>query len=316
MYTYGPVPSRRLGRSLGVSPIPLKTCSYNCIYCQLGRTDKVQARRENFYPKEDILSDIEKHVKSANIDYITFVGDGEPTLYKDLGWLISQCKNKWQIPVAVITNGSLFFMTDVRHDLKSSDVVLPSLDAGNEEVFRKLNRSQGSIGFEKMLRGQVDFREEYSGEIWLEVMLVEGINDSDKSLMDIKNAIEQVKPERIYISVPTRPPAEVWVRPPRPDRIIRAHEVLGNTRDLTDHESGEFGIDIDNFPDARTAIIEICSRHPLREEQARGIETRFPGAGSIDTMLQDGSLERVEYQNRSYFLPPKFLRRFRQDCSG
>jgi len=313
MYAYGPVPSRRLGRSLGVSPIPQKTCSYNCIYCQLGQTDKLQVKRESFYPKEDILSDIETVMNPANVDYITFVGDGEPTLCKDLGWLIKSCKNKWQIPVAVITNGSLFFMKDVRQDLKSSDVVLPTLDAGSEEVYRTLNRPHGSIGFEEMLQGQVDFRKEYPGKIWLEVMLVKDVNDSDKSLLEIKDAIEQVKPDRIYISVPIRPPAKPGVMPPEPGRIIRAHEIFGTklaAMDLTDRESGEFGLD--NFPDLRTTIIEICSRHPLREEQARDIDTRFSGADSIDTMLSDGSLVRIEYQNVSYLLPANFIRKTRQ----
>ena len=310
MYAYGPVPSRRLGRSLGVSPIPRKTCSYNCIYCQLGQTNKLQVKRESFYPKEDILSDIEKVMNPANVDYITFVGDGEPTLCKDLGWLIKSCKNKWQIPVAVITNGSLFFMEDVRQDLKSSDVVLPTLDAGSEDVYRTLNRPHGSIGFEEMLQGQVDFRKEYPGKIWLEVMLVKGVNDSDGSLMEIKDVIEQVKPDRIYISVPIRPPAKPGVRPPEPERIIRAHEILNATLDLTDYESGDFGLD--NFPDFRTTIIEICSRHPLREEQARDIEGRFPGPESIDTMLSDGNLVRVEYQNISYLLPANFIRKTKQ----
>ncbi|MBC2764311.1 MAG: radical SAM protein [ANME-2 cluster archaeon] len=310
MYAYGPVPSRRLGRSLGVSPIPHKTCSYNCIYCQLGQTGKLQVKRESFYPKEDILSDIEKVMNPANVDYITFVGDGEPTLCKDLGWLIKSCKQQWQIPVAVITNGSLFFMEDVRQDLKSSDVVLPTLDAGSEGVYRTLNRPHGSIGFEEMLQGQVDFRKEYPGKIWLEVMLVKGVNDSDGSLLEIKDAIEQVKPDRIYISVPIRPPAKPGVRPPEPERIIRAHEILNATLDLTDYESGEFGLD--NFPDLRTTIIEICSRHPLREEQARDIDTRFSGAESIDTMLSDGSLVRVKYQNVSYLLPANFIRKTKQ----
>jgi wyosine [tRNA(Phe)-imidazoG37] synthetase (radical SAM superfamily) len=264
-------------------------------------------KRESFYPKEDILSDIEKIMNPANVDYITFVGDGEPTLCKDLGWLIKSCKNKWQMPVAVITNGSLLFMEDVRQDLKSSDVVLPTLDAGSAEVYRTLNRPHASIGFEEMLQGQVDFRKEYPGKIWLEVMLVKDVNDSDKSLLEIKDAIEQVKPDRIYISVPIRPPAKAGVRPPEPGRIIRAHEILGTTLDLTDRESGEFGLD--NFPDLRTTIIEICSRHPLREEQARDIEGRFPEVESIDTMLSDGSLVRVEYQNVSYLLPANFIRK-------
>jgi wyosine [tRNA(Phe)-imidazoG37] synthetase (radical SAM superfamily) len=304
MHAYGPVPSRRLGRSLGVSPIPPKTCSYNCIYCQLGRTKRQQVSRESFYPREDILKDVQKVIDTSKTDYITFAGDGEPALCKDLGWLIRQCKKNWQIPVAVITNASLLFMKDVRQDLKESDAVLSRLDAGSEEVFRRLNRPHNSIGFEDMLKGYVDFRQEYSGKIWLEVMLVAGLNDSDISLMDIRKAIERIKPDKIHISVPTRPPAEPWVMPPDPERIIRAHEIIGTALDLTQYESGEFGV----FPDARTAILEICSRHPLREEQARVIEKKFSKNAIIDEMLSKNILVRVEYRNISYLLPAGFVR--------
>lgn len=306
MHAYGPVPSRRLGRSLGVSPIPLKTCSYNCIYCQLGRTHRQQISRESFYPREDILKDVRKVIDTSKTDYITFAGDGEPALCKDLGWLIRQCKKNWQIPVAVITNASLLFMKDVRQDLKESDAVLSKLDAGSEDVFRKFNRPDNSIGFEEMLEGQVDFRLEYSGKIWLEVMLVAGLNDSDISLMDIRKAIERIKPDKIYISVPTRPPAEPWVMPPVPERIIRAHEIIGTALDLTQYESGEFGLG--DFTDVHTAIMEICSRHPLREEQARVIEKKFAKAGCIDEMLLKNILVRVEYRNISYLLPAGFVR--------
>jgi wyosine [tRNA(Phe)-imidazoG37] synthetase (radical SAM superfamily) len=306
MHAYGPVPSRRLGRSLGVSPIPLKTCSYNCIYCQLGRTKRQQVSRESFYPREEILKDIGKVIDASKTDYITFAGDGEPALCKDLGWLISQCKKNWQIPVAVITNASLFFMKDARQDLKESDAELSKLDAGSEEVFRRLNRPHNSIGFEYMLEGYVNFRQEYSGKIWLEVMLVKGSNDSDIELMDIKKAIERIKPDKIYISVPTRPPAESWVSPSEPERMIRANEIIGPALDLIDYESGEFGLG--GFTDARTSIMEICSRHPLREEQARVIEKKFSETGCIDEMLLKNILVRVEYRNISYLLPAGFVR--------
>ncbi|MDP2840937.1 MAG: radical SAM protein [Candidatus Methanoperedens sp.] len=287
-----------------MSPIPLKTCSYNCIYCQLGRTHRQQISRESFYPREDILKDVQKVIDTSKTDYITFAGDGEPALCKDLGWLIRQCKKNWQIPVAVITNASLLFMKDVRQDLKESDVVLSKLDAGSEDVFRKLNRPDNSIGFEEMLEGQVDFRLEYSGKIWLEVMLVAGLNDSDISLMDIRKAIELIKPDKVYISVPIRPPAEPWVSPPVPERIIRAHEIIGTALDLTQYESGEFGV----LPDVRSTILEICSRHPLREEQARAIEKKFSKNAIIDEMLLKNILVRVEYRNISYLLPAGFVR--------
>jgi wyosine [tRNA(Phe)-imidazoG37] synthetase (radical SAM superfamily) len=304
MFVYGPVPSRRLGRSLGVSSIPSKACSYNCVYCQLGRTNRVSVKRESFYPRNKILSEIKKQIGKGNkIDYITFVGDGEPTLCKDLGWLIAQCKQQWQIPVAVITNGSLLFMEEVRHDLIRSDVVLPSLDAGGDEIFRKINRPHHSIKFDTMLDGLVEFSHQYKGMLWLEVMLVGGVNDSDRSLVDIKNSIERIQPDRVYVSVPIRPPAESWVMVPDPERIIHAHEIFGTARELTDYESGEFGLC--NFTDAESAILEICSRHPLREEQAREIEDRFSKASCVDELIDKGTLERVQYRDVWYLLRRK-----------
>ncbi|MEA1979934.1 MAG: radical SAM protein [candidate division Zixibacteria bacterium] len=140
MYIYGPVPSRRLGRSLGVSPIPPKTCSYNCIYCQLGRTTHPQIERMSFFPKEDIFQEIlnSKHLEST--DVITFVGDGEPTLNKDLGWIINKCKDELNLPVAVITNGSLLYLKEVREALTNADIVIPSMDAGNKKTFIRINR--------------------------------------------------------------------------------------------------------------------------------------------------------------------------------
>ncbi|MCD6414502.1 MAG: radical SAM protein [Candidatus Diapherotrites archaeon] len=305
MYAYGPVPSRRLGKSLGVSPIPPKTCSYSCVYCQLGRTNHLQARRESFYPREDIFKDIKTVVGESRPDYITFVGDGEPTLCKDLGWLIHECKENWDIPVAVITNGSLFYMEDVRHDLMEADVVLPTLDAGSEELFRKINRPHPDIAFDKMLQGQIDFRKEYHGKIWMEVMLVAGLNDSDEALAGIKKALDMVRPDRIYINVPIRPPAEPWAKPPEPERIMAAHGLLGKTIDIAGYESGNFVVD--EFKDARTAILELTSRHPLREEQARKIEEKF-AEKIVDKLVSSSELVRVNYRGKVYLLPSRFRR--------
>ena len=140
MYAYGPVPSRRLGNSIGVSPIPAKVCSYSCVYCQLGRTRQLQTKRQRFFPKEDIFQDIKKVVESSSADVITFAGDGEPTLCSDLGWLIRKSKQEFGLPVAVITNGSLLFQEDVQKDLQAADIILPTLDAGNQDVFERINR--------------------------------------------------------------------------------------------------------------------------------------------------------------------------------
>lgn len=306
MYTYGPVPSRRLGRSLGVSPIPPKTCSYSCVYCQLGRTRHLQIERESFYPKEDIFSEIRKTARLSNPDYITFVGDGEPTLCQDLGWLIDRSKNELKFPVAVITNGSLLSFRDVRRDLLHADVVLPSLDAGNQESFRRINRPHRALKFDDLLCGLRDFRREFTGRIWLEIMLVNGMNDSDDELLDIKNAVDMIQPDRIYVVTPVRPPAEPWVEPPSPKNILKAQGILGDAVPLTDLESGDFGLG--EFPDARRAILEIGARHPLRQDQAEEIERAFSSGDIIKEMIKEGELLEVEYNKVSYVLPGHFVR--------
>ncbi len=305
-FTYGPVPSRRLGRSLGVSPIPAKTCSYTCVYCQLGRTTNLTNARQSFFKKEDILDEILERGKDSHFDYITFVGDGEPTLYKDLGWLINEARQNLRARTAVITNGSLLFLEDVRSDLKHADVVMPTLDAGNEKTFRAVNRPHRTITFEAMLHGLVDFRHDYSGQIWLEVMLVKGVNDSEVELLSIAKAVDMVAPDRVYVVTPIRPPAESWVEPPAPETIIMAQELIGKAIPIVGRESGKF--DLEKYGDTRQAILEIGSRHPLRRDQAVKIEDAFGISGIVDQMLHDGELIRTVYGGVSYLLPGHFVR--------
>jgi wyosine [tRNA(Phe)-imidazoG37] synthetase (radical SAM superfamily) len=304
MYVYGPVPSRRLGRSLGVSPIPPKTCSYSCVYCQLGRTTHLQTNRESFYPKEDILAEIVSRARHTRPDYITIVGDGEPTLCRDFGWLIKQVKSKVHLPVAVITNGSLLFLKEVRQDLMASDVVIPTLDAGNRKMFRMINRPHRSVDFDTMLRGLVNFRSEYPGQIWIEVMLVKGLNDTEKELRDIKKVLEIVHPDRVYLLTPIRPPAEAWVQPSEPEDILQAQEIIGQAITVAELESGRFGLA--EFADARQAILEIGSRHPLRRRQAAVIEKKLSGTDVVQQMLKSGELVSVDYKGEEYLLPGYF----------
>ncbi len=298
-YVYGPVPSRRLGKSLGVSPIPPKTCSYSCVYCQLGRTDRFQIKREDFYPKEEIFREIEEVMKKSEPDYITFAGDGEPTLCKSLGWLIRKCKEKFSVPAAVITNSSLLFMPDVRKDLLDADVVLPSLDAGSESTFKKINRPYKGISFEKMVNGILKLREDYNGKIWIEVMLVKNLNDSDKALTEIKSCLEKINPDQVYINVPIRPPAESWALPPNPERIIAAHQILGQIKEIINVEVGDFGLS--EFKNAEEAIMEISQRHPLREEQAKKIEEYFH-ENVIELLISSGKIVRVGYRNKKFLV--------------
>jgi len=196
-YIYGPVPSRRLGRSLGVDPLPLKTCNFSCVYCQLGRTKRYTSVRREFFPKEDIAEEMKRRIGEIgreNIDYITFAGSGEPTLYRGLGWLIERAKDSG-IPVAVLTNGSLLS----EGEFYEADVVLPTLDAGCEETFRRVNRPY-RISFDSMVEDMVKFREEFHGKLWFEFMAIEGLNDSPQEILRIKDILDRAGADRVDIN--------------------------------------------------------------------------------------------------------------------
>ncbi len=308
MYVFGPVPSRRLGRSLGVSPIPLKTCSYSCVYCQLGRTNHLQVKRESFFSKHDIFAEIIKNCQTTMPDYITFAGDGEPTLCRDLGWLIRHVKMSLRIPIAVITNGSLLYRKDVRQDLEKADIVIPSIDAGDERLYNIINRPHSGIDFNTMLGGLSNFSQEFTGKLWLEIMLVKGLNDSPEELSKIKNIIEKIKPDRAYLLTPTCPPAESWVTPPDPENILKAQEILKDVIPIVDYEIGE--IELKNFNNAAQSIIEIGSRHPMRWEQVQQIERHFKEKGIIDQLIKTGKLIEYNYNGTIYLLPDKLSPHF------
>ncbi len=205
---FGPVYSRRLNKSLGIDLVPFKTCTQDCIYCQLGPTTCKSLERISFYNVEDIIIELEQKLKGVSPDFITLAGSGEPTLCKDIGKLISNIKKTTSIPVAVLTNGLLFFQPDVRADLLQADVVCPSLDAGNEYTFQRVNKPDPAIDFETFLNGLIQFRHEYYGKIWLEVLLIRGITDTMEEIIQIAQCSAQINPDRIHLNTVTRPPSD------------------------------------------------------------------------------------------------------------
>lgn len=265
-FVYGPVPSRRLGRSLGIDPLPSKTCNYQCIYCQLGKTTCFTNRRSNFYPKEEIISEIKTAIElnEDNIDYVTFVGSGEPTLYKDLKELIQYAKKISNKPICVITNGSLLNNEAVVDALLLSDVVLPSLDAGDELLFKKVNRPHPSLKFEKIIQGFIDFRKNFRGKFWIEIMLMKEINDSRNQLKNLKEKIDLIQPDRIDINVPIRPPTEKWVKIPDKQILSRLNEIFIECNCINFPEEGTF---LTFSSDFEKELLSVIKRHPMRQEQ-------------------------------------------------
>ncbi|MBN1455553.1 MAG: radical SAM protein [Methanomicrobia archaeon] len=308
---YGPVPSRRLGRSLGVNPIPFKTCNYSCVYCQLGRTTHMTNERRDFFPPEELLNEIRGVLEPAGskqeLDFVTFVGEGEPTLCKSLGWLISKTKELADIPVAVDTNGSLLYQAEVRNELAQADVVMPSLDAGTAATFMKINRPHRGIAFDTMVEGMEQFRRAYKGELWVEVMLVKGLNDSEDELLALKRRLERIEPDRIYLNVPIRPPAEPWAVPPDQEAIVLAQAILSdlNVVDITAEELGAFSIA--GFHNPEEAILAIIRRHPMREEQVIETLQHFAVAGeavqeSLQQLAKSGQIKKVTYREKVFWL--------------
>lgn len=286
-YVFGPVPSRRLGQSLGIDPIPLKTCNWNCVYCQLGRTRPLTNQRQEYFPPQAILAEVRAALNAhppGEIDWITFVGSGEPTLHAGLGWLIRQVKALTDLPVAVITNGSLLYLPEVREELAAADAVLPTLDSGTMKLYRQINRPHPELTFTRLLEGLIAFRDEYQGKLWLEVMLVRGLNDTETALRDIATALPQIRPDEVHLNLPIRPPVESWVQPPDEEGLLRATAILGDTAKVIHPAAGNF--DLSGYDSLAEAVVAIITRHPMRQAELEQALARW-APGQITQVLAE-----------------------------
>jgi len=297
-YVFGPVPSRRLGMSLGVDTIPLKTCNWNCVYCQLGRTVPLTNKRLEYFPRNEVRTEIERILEDQNrpiMDWITFVGSGEPTLHIGLGWLIQEVKSLTDIPIAVITNGSLLYLPEVRNEITHADAVLPTLDAGNPILYRKINRPHPEITFENLVNGLIAFGKEYHGRLWLEVMLVRGLNDSLKDLHEIALVIKSIQPDEVHINIPDRPPAEGWVQPADEEGLLRAQAVFGKMAKVV--RPVVKGFNIDMYKNPTEALINVIARHPLREEDLAQELTQWSAkelSSALNSLVNSGKVQIIE----------------------
>lgn len=267
-YVFGPIHSRRLGQSLGIDPVPFKTCNWNCVYCQLGRTRPLTNVRREYIKRQDILAETELALAAhqlGEIDWVTFVGSGEPTLHSGLGWLIRQVKTLTTLPIAVITNGSLLYQPEVRRELGAADAVMPSLDAGNSRLYRKINRPWPRPTYKAYIQGLIDFRQEYTGRFWVEVMLVKGLNDTDEALHEIASVLKDVQPDQVHMLLPIRPPAENWVQADDETGLHRAQAILGEVARVVHPNVGQRVSYLTE--DIETAILGIITRHPMPEEE-------------------------------------------------
>ncbi len=304
-YVFGPIPSRRLGQSLGIDPVPLKTCNWNCVYCQLGRSVPLVNERREYAPREAMIEEVGQVLSRARpgeIDWITFVGSGETTLHSGLGWLVRQVKARTALPVAVITNGSLLYLPEVREDLSAADAVLPSLDAGDARLYRRIVRPHPDATFERLVDGLAAFRNEYRGKLWVEVMLVRGLNDTDDALRDLASVLAKVRPDEIHVVQPDRPACEPWVQPSDREGQLRVQAALGHIARIIQPAAGDFTRS--GGASLVDAVVEIITRHPMREEELiRTLQQWSPG--ELTAVLQEledsGRAQAVERNGIRYY---------------
>ena len=225
---FGPVPSRRLGFSLGVDLVPFKTCTLDCIYCQLGRTTRKTLLRRSYMAPERIMADLKEALSQGQrVDYITLSGSGEPTLHSQIGRIIEQIKEITDIPVAILTNGTLFTIKRLREELARADLAIPSLDAASQDIFERVNRPHPALHIEKIIQGLRAFREGFTGQIWLEVMLVKGINEGAEAIESLREVIPELCCDKIQLNTVIRPPSENYARPLDLEGMLKVKELLG-----------------------------------------------------------------------------------------
>jgi wyosine [tRNA(Phe)-imidazoG37] synthetase (radical SAM superfamily) len=302
-YLYGPVPSRRLGRSLGIDLIPHKICTYDCIYCQIGgTTDKTLVRRE-YVPVKEVLEEVKRFLneESSSIDYLSLAGSGEPTLHSQIGLIIEGIKVLTSIPVAVITNGSLLYEKEVRQDLLRADVVLPSLDAVSPEIFKKINRPRPGFSIEKVVEGLVEFRKIYKGQIWLEILFCKGINDTPEELRKMKEAVERIRPDLIHLNTVVRPPSEKWAAPLNQNEMDKIRAFFG--------EKALIISEFDRHPsaiskrDIKEEILKVLRRRPLSlADLSKGMGIPQNELDQyINSLIQEGKIQPRIFGDSIYY---------------
>jgi wyosine [tRNA(Phe)-imidazoG37] synthetase (radical SAM superfamily) len=304
---FGPIPSRRLGRSLGINHVPAKTCSYACVYCQVGRTTTKTIERQVFYRPEDIVEGVRQKIAAVeaagdHIDYLSFVPDGEPTLDANLGRTIDLLR-PLGYKIAVITNGSLVWRHEVREDLMGADWVSLKVDAVDRRTWQRVSRPHPHLDLESILEGMKTFSDAFEGFLATETMLVEGMNDKVDHLEAVADFLVSIGPDTAYLSIPTRPPAEERVRAPGEADVHRAYQIfskrLGSVELLIGYEGDAFA----SSGDAEQDVLSITAVHPMREKAVLKLLDRAGADPSlVERMIAEGKLLRVTYEGDTFYM--------------
>jgi len=306
MIIFGPVPSRRLGRSLGINNIYKKHCTYSCIYCQIGRTSNHEITRRPFYQPEEIHKEVTQriqHLRKTNqpIDYLTFVSEGEPTLDSQLGKTLALLKQE-HIPQAAITNASLLHLKDVRKELYQADCVSVKIDTTNLNNWKRINRPHPDLHLEKIVQGIQTFAQEYSGKLLTETMLVQGLNDDIEELTKTASFIKKLSADASYLSIPIRPPAEKQVHPATKETIEQAYHIFQDNDISVFINTAYEGSNLSYVQDLEHEILSIASVHPIREEGIQELLAKAHADWSvIETLIKNGKLKETIYKNKRFY---------------
>jgi wyosine [tRNA(Phe)-imidazoG37] synthetase (radical SAM superfamily) len=292
-----------LGRSLGVDLVPHKVCTYDCIYCQIGKTTQKTLIRKEYVPVNEILNEIEIFLRegSSSVDYVSLGGSGEPTLHSEIGRIIEGIKAITSIPVAVITNGGLLYDQKVREDLLKADVILPSMDAVSPDVFEKINRPYPGFSIERMIEGLAEFRKAFKGQIWLEILFCKGVNDKPEELKKMKEVIERIQPDLIHLNTVVRPPSEKWAIPLNQREMEEIRAFLGERASII----SEF----DRHPslvserDIKEEILKILERRPLSQSDlSKGMGIPQNELDQyVEPLIQEGKIHPRMFGDSVYY---------------
>ena len=304
---FGPVPSRRLGQSLGIGNVPPKTCSYSCVYCQLGPTPATEIAPRSFWSPGMLVDAVTSHVaklreRDERVDFLTFVPDGEPTLDSRLGEEIEGLRSLG-IPIAVISNGSLVWCDDVRAALARADWVSLKVDAADEVTWRKVNRPASALAMSTVLDGMLTFAAEFQGELATETMLVRGVNDDDVAIDGAAAFVERLRPAIAYVAAPIRPPAESWVVPASEESFNRAYQRFSVRLPRVELLTGFEGTGFASTGDVAQDVLAITAVHPMREDAVLALlQKNSADRAVLDRLVAEGALRPVSYQGRTFYV--------------
>ncbi|KAA3619447.1 MAG: radical SAM protein [Calditrichaeota bacterium] len=309
-YTFGPVPSRRLGYSLGVDIIPMKTCNLNCVYCELGRsTDETMTLKE-YISADAIVEEVQQVIASTSrIDYITFSGSGEPTLNTAMGEMIHRIKAMTDIPVAVLTNGTLLYLPEVREMLYAADLVIPSLDAVSKQVFKKVDRPHGHLDIDRIVEGIITFSKEYSGPIWLEILFVKGINDTPEEVQLLIEAAKKIDADLIQLNTIVRPPAENNVQPLSEAELNAIQKLFGDRAEVVaNFKASKSQAKEESHGDR---IYDLIMRRPVTKNELSATLNLTPELVEehVSKMLAAGKIAASDYTGELFYTSPRLKNR-------